>query len=69
MSERSYSEVLASAYLTRSRLIELTHELPKDAPREVLRLWNIADGALRDFLGALEDLWNLEMNPDDGIDR
>ncbi len=54
MTGRQYEASLVSAKRARSQLIDLTHELPPDAPQEILRLWNVVDTALFAFICALE---------------
>lgn len=52
----SITEARSSAQHVRSEFIGLTYLLPEGAPQRVLGLWNTADGALRDFILALQEL-------------
>lgn len=54
-SEQSYSQAAATGRRARSAFIQLTHELPEPTSDRVLRLWNVADQALLDFLRAMDD--------------
>jgi hypothetical protein len=53
-TEQSYSHALDSTLAVRRRFIELTHEIPKGAPEDLYRKWNVADNALLDFIRSLE---------------
>jgi hypothetical protein len=54
MTERSYSHVLATAREARVRFIGLTYDFPDGAPKELARLWNVADTAMLEFVRAVE---------------
>jgi hypothetical protein len=57
---QSYSRALETAREARVRFIGLTFDIPDGAPKEILRLWNVADTALLAFVSAMEDLRDLE---------
>jgi hypothetical protein len=52
--ERSNAIALATARRIRGQFIDLSYLLPDPATPEILRLWNVADTALMEFVNAME---------------
>lgn len=53
-SEHSISRAIESAKRARNVFIDLTHEMPEGAPRDILDAWTKADAALFEFIKLLE---------------